>query len=83
MFMEHLQTLRYTDKPDYDRLYASFGDLAHRLGMDEHSPYDWELQKESNSNTSSTTPLQIPTKTQQMATISADPLIVREKITRS
>jgi tau tubulin kinase len=43
LFMEHLQTLRYMDKPDYNYLYGLLQDLCRRMGIDDNTPFDWEV----------------------------------------
>jgi hypothetical protein len=41
-FMEHLQSLRYGDRPDYKYLHTLLASLFHRLNGDESTPFDWE-----------------------------------------
>ncbi|CAF1448579.1 unnamed protein product [Adineta steineri] len=45
-FLEHVQTLRYEDKPDYDLLQNLFRTSITRRGYKEQELYDWE--KEGN-----------------------------------
>ena len=56
LFMEHLQTLRYLDKPDYNYLYNLLFDLSCRINVDDNTPFDWELPV--NNSIISTTKLQ-------------------------
>ena len=44
-FMEHLQTLRYADRPNYTYLHELLSDLYHKLGGDENTPFDWERER--------------------------------------
>ena len=58
LFMEHLQTLRYLDKPDYNYLFNLMQDLSNRILVDDNTPFDWEKDSNlSNTSTSSTTSL--------------------------
>ena len=45
--MEHIQTLRYEDKPDYELLQNLFRTSISRRGYKDSDLYDWE--KESNT----------------------------------
>jgi serine/threonine protein kinase len=42
LFMQHLQSLKYADKPDYHYMTAILTHLYHKLGGDENTPFDWE-----------------------------------------
>ena len=44
-FMQHLQTLRYADRPNYAFLHGLLSDLFHKLGGDENTPFDWERER--------------------------------------
>lgn len=46
-FLEHIQDLRYEDKPDYDLLQNVFRTSIARRAYKESDLFDWE--KESNS----------------------------------
>jgi len=46
-FLEHIQELRYEEKPDYDLLQNVFRTSIARRGYKESDLFDWE--KESNS----------------------------------
>jgi hypothetical protein len=41
-FMEHLQGLKYEDRPNYSYLISLFENVYRRLGGDENTPFDWE-----------------------------------------
>ena len=41
-FMEHLQGLKYEDRPNYSYLTSLFENVYRRLGGDENTPFDWE-----------------------------------------
>jgi tau tubulin kinase len=43
-FMEHLQTLQYQDKPDYDYLHSLLYNLYCKLGGNENTAFDWEVK---------------------------------------
>ena len=45
VFMEHLLTLRYLDRPNYAFLHKTLNDLFQRLGGDENTPFDWERER--------------------------------------
>eukprot|EP01104_Vermistella_antarctica_P015649 TRINITY_DN5186_c1_g2_i1.p1 TRINITY_DN5186_c1_g2~~TRINITY_DN5186_c1_g2_i1.p1 ORF type:complete len:848 (-),score=214.51 TRINITY_DN5186_c1_g2_i1:44-2587(-) len=42
VFMNHLQTLKYADRPDYRRIYNILHELYTRIGGDDSTPFDWE-----------------------------------------
>lgn len=46
-FMEHLRTLEYKDKPNYDYITDLFNQIMEKQGIMEDEPYDWEV-KDSN-----------------------------------
>lgn len=41
-FLEHIQSLMYADKPDYQMLAGLFERCMKRRGVKESDPYDWE-----------------------------------------
>lgn len=41
-FLEHIQLLEYTDKPEYTMLIGIFERCMKRRGVQESDPYDWE-----------------------------------------
>jgi len=41
-FMNHLQSLQYHTKPDYDFLANMFDELYRKLGGNEKTPFDWD-----------------------------------------
>eukprot|EP00826_Nyctotherus_ovalis_P042587 TRINITY_DN4396_c0_g1_i8.p1 TRINITY_DN4396_c0_g1~~TRINITY_DN4396_c0_g1_i8.p1 ORF type:complete len:237 (+),score=59.07 TRINITY_DN4396_c0_g1_i8:637-1347(+) len=47
MMMKYVQTLKFTEEPDYDRFLGTFESLL----QGGHTPFDWEvLQEESQQN---------------------------------
>ncbi|XP_034952595.1 tau-tubulin kinase homolog Asator isoform X2 [Chelonus insularis] len=42
LFLEHIQSLQYADKPDYAMLAGLFERCIKRRGVKLHDPYDWE-----------------------------------------
>eukprot|EP01094_Clydonella_sp_ATCC50884_P003363 TRINITY_DN1259_c3_g1_i1.p1 TRINITY_DN1259_c3_g1~~TRINITY_DN1259_c3_g1_i1.p1 ORF type:complete len:661 (+),score=301.47 TRINITY_DN1259_c3_g1_i1:158-1984(+) len=42
LFMQHLETLRYEDRPNYSYLRTLLTDLYKKVGGDDSSPFDWE-----------------------------------------
>lgn len=42
MFTDHLQTLDYYARPDYDRIHAAFSTLLNKWGITDDTPMDWE-----------------------------------------
>ena len=42
LFMQHLQTLRYADRPNYSYLHSLMDDLFRKIGGDDATPFDWE-----------------------------------------
>ncbi|CAH0549592.1 unnamed protein product [Brassicogethes aeneus] len=43
-FLDHIQSLEYADKPDYQMLISLFERCMKRRGVKESDPYDWEKQ---------------------------------------
>lgn len=50
--MEHINQLRYEDKPDYNFLRSLFTSSIQRLGYQENEPYDWEKIREQEDTDS-------------------------------
>lgn len=51
LLWEHLQTLRYEDKPDYAMLYKAFENcLANAGGSPDGTPFDWEMSGASSAS---------------------------------
>lgn len=46
-FMQHLQSLQYSDKPDYTLLRSLLQKMYDRTGVERAAPYDWEVPKKS------------------------------------
>ncbi|CAF1280920.1 unnamed protein product, partial [Adineta ricciae] len=63
-FLEHIQTLRYEDKPDYELLQNLFRTSIARRGYKEQDLYDWE--KETNGIEDEPTSIPVPTPQQQV-----------------
>jgi len=43
LFMQHIQSLQYEDKPDYLYLHNLLQTICKSLGVNENTPLDWEL----------------------------------------
>ncbi|KAJ3217169.1 Tau-tubulin kinase 2 [Dinochytrium kinnereticum] len=48
-FHEHLRTLNYLDKPNYDYLETLIHSLFVQSGKPENVPYDWEVQSDPDT----------------------------------
>lgn len=48
-FMEHLRTLEYKDKPNYDYITDLFNQIMEKQGIMEDEPYDWEVKEGNRS----------------------------------
>ncbi|KAJ3452796.1 tau-tubulin kinase 1 [Anaeramoeba flamelloides] len=46
-FYQHLDSLEYEDKPNYDYLRKLLNDICIDRGFDENTKYDWEIYEES------------------------------------
>ena len=53
MYFEHVKSLRFDDRPDYDYLKRLFRELFFRKGFNYDNLFDWELL--AASSTASTT----------------------------
>lgn len=42
LFMQHLQTLRYGDKPNYGYIHSLLDDLFRKIGGEDSTPFDWD-----------------------------------------
>ncbi|XP_004518934.2 tau-tubulin kinase homolog Asator isoform X3 [Ceratitis capitata] len=58
-FLEHIQSLTYSDRPDYAMLIGLFERCMKRRGVKDSDPYDWE-----KIDTVNTTPSQVPNTVQ-------------------
>lgn len=54
-FLEHIQSLTYSDRPDYAMLIGLFERCMKRRGVKDSDPYDWEKIETVNATTSQTT----------------------------
>lgn len=54
-FLEHIQSLTYSDKPDYAMLKSLFERCMKRRGIKETDPFDWEKQEQPTNLQSVTT----------------------------
>ncbi|XP_020706671.2 tau-tubulin kinase homolog Asator isoform X2 [Athalia rosae] len=61
VFLEHIQSLGYVDKPNYSMLAGLFERCMRRRGVKEKDPYDWEKPVIADENLPSTRSL--PTAT--------------------
>ncbi|XP_018563133.1 tau-tubulin kinase homolog Asator isoform X2 [Anoplophora glabripennis] len=61
-FLDHIQSLEYADKPDYQMLISLFERCMKRRGVKETDPYDWEKPTQTdNQPVSQTVQIQQPT----------------------
>ncbi|CAH1163258.1 unnamed protein product [Phaedon cochleariae] len=61
-FLDHIQSLEYADKPDYQMLISLFERCMKRRGVKETDPYDWEKPAQTeNTPVSQTVTIQQPT----------------------
>lgn len=49
-FMEHLRTLDYKDKPNYDFIADLCNQMMENAGVPEEEHYDWELKEDSGNS---------------------------------
>ncbi|XP_011352103.1 uncharacterized protein LOC105287926 isoform X1 [Ooceraea biroi] len=54
VFLEHIQSLEYADKPDYGMLAGLFERCMKRRGVKPNDPYDWERPLIANEGLSTT-----------------------------
>ena len=60
--LDHISTLQYFDKPDYNMLHGTFAQCMKRKGVKEGDLYDWENPANDTStatNTISTAPVAV------------------------
>ena len=55
LFLEHVQSLEYYDKPDYTLLQNLFEQCMRRKGIKDSDPYNWEKPQNDTSLTASVT----------------------------
>ncbi|XP_057668189.1 tau-tubulin kinase homolog Asator [Diorhabda carinulata] len=48
-FLDHIQSLEYSDKPDYQMLISLFERSMKRRGVKESDPYDWEKPTQTDN----------------------------------
>lgn len=65
--LEHIQSLDYYDKPDYNMLQGLLQQCMQRKGIKEMDPYDWEKSNGDISVTTTTTTTQLATKDTKLA----------------
>ncbi|KAK0167601.1 hypothetical protein PV327_004976 [Microctonus hyperodae] len=66
LFLEHIQSLQYADKPDYPMLAGLFERCMKRRGVKLNDPYDWERPLIANEG--------LPT-TRSLPTVTAPPAL--------
>lgn len=59
-FLDHIQSLEYADKPDYQMLISLFERCMKRRGVRETDPYDWEKPSGDNVTLTQTAAVQQP-----------------------
>uniref|UniRef100_A0A0X3P8Z0 Tau-tubulin kinase 1 n=1 Tax=Schistocephalus solidus TaxID=70667 RepID=A0A0X3P8Z0_SCHSO len=53
-FLEHIQSLTYFDKPDYQFLQSLLSNYMERRSISESDPFDWEVSSDQSGGTSET-----------------------------
>lgn len=53
-FLEHIQSLTYFDKPDYQYLQSLLNNYMERRSINESDPYDWEVASDHSGAVSET-----------------------------
>ncbi len=53
-FLEHIQSLTYFDKPDYQYLQSLLNNYMERRSLNESDPYDWEVTADHSGAMSET-----------------------------
>ncbi|VDD82270.1 unnamed protein product [Mesocestoides corti] len=53
-FLEHIQSLTYFDKPDYQYLQSLLNNYMERRSLNEGDPYDWEVSNDHSGALSET-----------------------------
>lgn len=51
-FLEHIQSLTYADKPDYQYLQSLLNNYMERRSINDSDPYDWEVTSENSGSAS-------------------------------
>ncbi|XP_078050960.1 tau-tubulin kinase asator isoform X3 [Augochlora pura] len=75
-FLEHIQSLEYADKPDYEMLAGLFERCMKRRGVKTNDPYDWErsvIANESLPTTRSLPAVTVPPVLTTATTINQPP----------
>lgn len=78
--MEHLNQLRYEDKPDYDFFRSLFTSSIQRLGYQENEPYDWEKTVEQEETDSL---VKIESQTDERKVIPDNSINIKQNLLRS
>ncbi|XP_018049254.1 PREDICTED: uncharacterized protein LOC108687803 isoform X1 [Atta colombica] len=76
VFLEHIQSLEYADKPDYGMLAGLFERCMKRRGVKPNDPYDWErplIANESLSTTRSLPTVAVPPPLTTATTLNQPP----------
>ncbi|XP_047132128.1 rho-associated protein kinase 2 isoform X1 [Hydra vulgaris] len=55
IFLQHIQSLKYADRPDYDKLRECCHIALNKRGIRQTDPYDWEKTSTDNSITTTNT----------------------------
>jgi casein kinase 1/casein kinase I family protein HRR25 len=55
-YFEHVKSLRFDDRPDYDYLKRLFRELFFRKGFTYDNLYDWEILNAMSNNINNTQP---------------------------
>ena len=83
-FLEHINQLRYEDKPDYDFLRSLFTSSIQRLGYQENEPYDWEkiLEQEETDSLVKIESQNVPPQTDERKVIPENNTNIKQKCLR-
>ncbi|CAF0792230.1 unnamed protein product [Adineta ricciae] len=65
-FLEHINDLKYEDKPNYEYLRLLFVSTIQRLGYHDDDPYDWEKSIEQDENDALVRPVELKSQSKQL-----------------
>nr|CAH7745120.1 unnamed protein product [Callosobruchus chinensis] len=72
-FLDHIQSLEYADKPDYQMLISLFERCMKRRGVKESDPYDWEKPAVATATAVTTTDGAAPGQPQSQTGVGGQP----------
>ena len=65
-FLEHINDMKYEDKPNYEYLRLLFLSTIRRLGYHDDDPYDWEISIEQGENNPSVRPVELNSQSKRL-----------------